>query len=35
MALNMKATGRMTCRMDKEWKAGKMEVAMKVVIKKV
>jgi hypothetical protein len=31
----MKAIGRMTCRMDKEWKAGKMEVVMKVVIKKV
>jgi hypothetical protein len=35
MALNMRVIGRMTCRMDKEWKAGKMEVAMKVAIKKV
>ena len=35
MALNMKAIGKMTYRMDKEWRAGKMEVVMKVAIKKV
>ena len=35
MALNMKAIGKMTYRMDKEWRAGKMEVVMRVAIKKV
>jgi len=30
----MKVIGKMICKMDKEWKAGKMAVAMKVAIKK-
>ena len=34
MVLNMKVIGRMTFRMGKEWKAGKMEVATKVAIRK-
>jgi len=34
MAPNMRATGRTISRTDKEWRAGKMEVATKVATKK-
>ena len=35
MARNMKAIGRMIYKMDKVWKAGKMEVVTKVATRKV
>jgi hypothetical protein len=34
MELNMKVIGKMIFKMDKAWRAGKMEADMRVVIKK-